>query len=182
MTLLDYPKCPVCFKTVSLKQLWRIARTSRGGLLIGRIGIACPSCGAKLRVVQTLSIVCAVAPYALVIAGALYFGDAPRTNRLRNFSDFDVVVLMGVLLLLPYWLIPRLARLRVLQSGETVEFPLEKVSKEALATIDESDIDADSSNITPEGSAWICNRCGEENPGTFEICWKCQTAKPNQSS
>jgi hypothetical protein len=23
-------------------------------------------------------------------------------------------------------------------------------------------------------SAWKCNYCGEENPGEFDVCWKCQ--------
>ena len=23
--------------------------------------------------------------------------------------------------------------------------------------------------------AWICNKCNEENDGSFETCWKCQT-------
>ena len=27
-------------------------------------------------------------------------------------------------------------------------------------------------NRTP---AWICNKCNEENNGSFETCWKCQT-------
>ena len=29
-------------------------------------------------------------------------------------------------------------------------------------------------------SAWICVECGEENDGSFEICWNCQHEKrPN---
>ena len=26
-----------------------------------------------------------------------------------------------------------------------------------------------------EKSAWICSECKEENEGSFEICWKCQS-------
>lgn len=26
---------------------------------------------------------------------------------------------------------------------------------------------------TGRGSGWCCAACGEENPGTFEMCWKC---------
>lgn len=26
---------------------------------------------------------------------------------------------------------------------------------------------------TRQGDAWRCGACGEDNPGTFETCWKC---------
>lgn len=31
-------------------------------------------------------------------------------------------------------------------------------------------------------SIWRCSRCGEENPGQFELCWSCgeELAKPNR--
>jgi len=25
---------------------------------------------------------------------------------------------------------------------------------------------------------WVCPRCREENPGTFELCWKCEAPRP----
>ena len=28
---------------------------------------------------------------------------------------------------------------------------------------------------TPSGPDWKCEHCGEENPGSFEICWQCST-------
>lgn len=24
---------------------------------------------------------------------------------------------------------------------------------------------------------WVCDKCAEENDGSFDFCWKCQTAK-----
>jgi hypothetical protein len=24
--------------------------------------------------------------------------------------------------------------------------------------------------------SWVCGHCGEENEGTFDVCWKCQSA------
>lgn len=24
---------------------------------------------------------------------------------------------------------------------------------------------------------WVCNKCEEQNEGSFELCWKCQTEK-----
>jgi hypothetical protein len=35
--------------------------------------------------------------------------------------------------------------------------------------------DAADSNAGP---AWTCPGCGEENPGNFEECWKCQRNRP----
>lgn len=26
--------------------------------------------------------------------------------------------------------------------------------------------------------AWVCGRCQEENDGSFETCWKCQSERP----
>lgn len=28
------------------------------------------------------------------------------------------------------------------------------------------------------GSSWVCSNCSEENEGSFEICWRCQSARP----
>ena len=33
--------------------------------------------------------------------------------------------------------------------------------------------------INPEPkAAWVCPQCNEENAGSFDFCWNCQTAKP----
>ena len=33
--------------------------------------------------------------------------------------------------------------------------------------------------INPEPkSAWTCPQCNEDNAGSFDFCWNCQTAKP----
>ncbi|MGB0495781.1 MAG: DUF2007 domain-containing protein [Kangiellaceae bacterium] len=29
-----------------------------------------------------------------------------------------------------------------------------------------------------EKSSWVCSECQEENEGSFEICWKCQSDSP----
>lgn len=30
----------------------------------------------------------------------------------------------------------------------------------------------------PTGADWKCAACGEENPGTFEVCWSCGGGRP----
>lgn len=33
--------------------------------------------------------------------------------------------------------------------------------------------------VNPEPQAmWICSQCKEENAGSFDFCWNCQSAKP----
>lgn len=33
--------------------------------------------------------------------------------------------------------------------------------------------------VNPEQKAnWVCPKCTEENAGSFDFCWNCQTAKP----
>lgn len=32
-----------------------------------------------------------------------------------------------------------------------------------------------SDDSKPAGPPWTCEKCGEENPGEFEVCWKCQS-------
>jgi hypothetical protein len=36
------------------------------------------------------------------------------------------------------------------------------------------------SNLPPHDarSEWVCPQCQEENPGTFEICWQCESERP----
>lgn len=35
-------------------------------------------------------------------------------------------------------------------------------------------IEKDISNAT-EKQPWVCGKCSEENDGSFEVCWKCQS-------
>lgn len=32
---------------------------------------------------------------------------------------------------------------------------------------------------TPVGADWTCSFCSEINPGNFELCWNCKTARPS---
>ncbi|MDP2126778.1 MAG: DUF2007 domain-containing protein [Pseudohongiella sp.] len=36
-------------------------------------------------------------------------------------------------------------------------------------------------NQAPKDS-WVCSSCNEENDGSFEVCWNCQSAAPGQTS
>lgn len=41
----------------------------------------------------------------------------------------------------------------------------------------DGDGDATDSAQVPAGPSWRCGKCGEENPGNFEMCWKCEAAR-----
>jgi hypothetical protein len=44
----------------------------------------------------------------------------------------------------------------------------EVLAKEIIATMN-----------TESEEEWFCGNCGEKNAGSFELCWSCQTEKPN---
>jgi hypothetical protein len=53
MSLLDVPRCPNCNSIIDLTELWDAAPKSQGGSLIVRpVGLACPTGGVKLKVLQ----------------------------------------------------------------------------------------------------------------------------------
>jgi len=53
MLLLDVPRCPNCNSEVALKELWDAAPKNHGGsVIVMPVGIACPTCGVKLKVLQ----------------------------------------------------------------------------------------------------------------------------------
>lgn len=37
-------------------------------------------------------------------------------------------------------------------------------------------IETEVENPAPK-SSWVCGNCNEENAGSFELCWKCQTGR-----
>jgi len=55
----------------------------------------------------------------------------------------------------------------------------------ALCVMDDADYDRAvmilKEHLAPKAAAppsdWVCS-CGEENPGTFEVCWACGQARP----
>ncbi|WP_395746334.1 putative signal transducing protein [Prosthecobacter sp.] len=57
-----------------------------------------------------------------------------------------------------------------------------------LCLVDEADFEQASALLRPHQMSdethftaeedWLCPACKESNPASFEVCWKCQTAKP----
>lgn len=36
--------------------------------------------------------------------------------------------------------------------------------------------------LAKEATSWTCSKCAEHNAGSFETCWKCQTARVEQQN
>jgi hypothetical protein len=181
MSLLELPRCPNCNSEIALKKLWEAAPKNRGGVSIIRpVGLACPTCGMKLRVLQKRLLwglaVAYVVPIAVVVP--LFAHMSPMlTYQARRvvLAALVVVVTFGAFRLLKHF-IPRLLRVRILGSEEKVVFPLAKIEVQAEET---EAIDVSGLEPTDEDQAgWTCKSCGEENPGNFNECWKCLTLRP----
>jgi hypothetical protein len=95
-----------------------------------------------------------------------------------------MALFLGGFILQARWT-PRLLRLRFVNDGETVESPLviraSDLAEEraADAKLLEEQLELESPDVGKP--AWTCAKCREENPGNFDICWKCQAARPEGS-
>jgi hypothetical protein len=180
MSLLDPPRCPNCTSEIALKELWEAAPKNRGGLAIIRaVGMACPICGMRLRVLQSSLLlglaIAYVVPIAIVGTVTLMAQWANGRERRLVYLGVLTVVYIGAFRLLKH-LIPKLLRVRILRPDEKVDFPLATPARRAEET---QDVDASSLEQTDdERPEWTCKSCGEENPGNFNECWKCLAMKP----
>jgi hypothetical protein len=176
MSLLDPPRCPNCNSDIDLTELWRAAPKS-GDAIVDRVALACPTCGVKLRVLQTRSYVIGLLafmiPFALA-AVAIYLVPVARGSMNDIIrKGILLVVLFGIIRLHKRY-IPRLLTVRLLRDNEPARFPL------APSTVPEPEGEVPSSNaldlepIQDDQPVWVCPTCHEENPGNFNECWKCQ--------
>ena len=139
MALLQKCRCLQCGGALPLRILWNFARVNdshalpgfnlltRSGLLRGRIGIACPSCGARFRIVQTRIQIVRLIIWGLMFGTIWCVGEWIRRVHLPLDQKLAIPVLfagvMGV------WFferscIPPLAEVRPAADGEGLSFPL----------------------------------------------------------
>jgi hypothetical protein len=97
----------------------------------------------------------------------------------------EFIAVLGGSFVLQWRWTPRLLRLRFVNDGETVEYPLVTREKELAAEakledkLAEEQLELESPDVGKP--AWTCAKCHEENPGNFDMCWKCQAARPGAS-
>jgi hypothetical protein len=139
MSLFQEAQCLRCGGALPLRVLWDFARVNdahvfaglelltRSGLLIGKIGVVCPNCGAAFRVIQTRIYTFRAVVWAAFLGGAWYVGAWARRANLAVPQWLEVLVpLVGVcaIYLLQRIYTPRLASVREPIAGEKLIFPL----------------------------------------------------------
>jgi hypothetical protein len=146
--------------------------------LDGHVGIVCPVCGVKLRVlqggrVQVSGILVFILPVALGFFLTRLFPINSGSPSGKLALAIFAAVYIGAFFLHQH-LIPRLLTLRFLKDGESAGFPLVTLAEDLAAERKAIEED-EKTQLSPaeDGPAWTCNACGEENPGTFNECWKC---------
>ena len=160
-------RCPQCQSSLSSLHLGSPFRWPQSGLTrnFSTFGIECPSCGAKLRITQGRL---AVAWGILVVA--FFFGvrSLASIGRLAHLDTADRLQLLWAvgafigILLLPLFA-QNLWQVHVMSADEaaTISFPLGTPKAEEDAE-----------------PGWVCPKCHEKNPENFELCWKCEHARP----
>ena len=185
MDLLDPPRCPQCNLEIAMEEFWRVApKQSRGTFLSGSLGSVWPVCGVKLRVLQgrvmaSWALAFVVPFIVLTFLDSLNPVDRDSVSGKIRLIEFAAV--LGGSFVLQWRWTPRLLRLRFVNDGEAIEYPLvirarglaEDRARESKLL--EEQLELESPDVGKP--AWTCAKCREENPGNFDICWKCQTAR-----
>jgi hypothetical protein len=141
--LFAVAKCPQCSSGLPLKVLWEFSRSSayglvtRSGILRGNIGILCPNCGVKLRIVQTRIKVFVFVIWVATALGVALTGAYVRhahVNVNQQYQVWSVVALLCAIGLFQRYAVVRLAQVRLAEPGEQLGFPLSGAYKKPLAT------------------------------------------------
>ena len=139
MSFIHQPLCPQCGAELPLRALWKFAALEeskvlpglgllgKSGLLKGRIGIECPSCRVKLRIVQRRIVVVRAVAWSILAAGAGWLGSSDSHVHLittRNVELLCIFVVCAAVMLLEKVSAPYLAQVRLVQGDEQLSYPL----------------------------------------------------------
>jgi|SRR6185312_12050997 len=139
MSLLREPQCPRCGSQLPLRALWKFARLenprvlpglqllSRSGLLRGQIGIACPNCRTRFKVVQTRIRIVRFVGWTLLFAAAALFGEWTRRSSVAvdsRIEYFALAAIVCVAMIVQRVSTPYLAQVRDVRVGEQLSYPL----------------------------------------------------------
>jgi hypothetical protein len=140
MPLIHEPRCPICGSELPLRALWKFARLedtyvlpglsflNRSGLLRGKIGIACPGCRNKFKIVQTRIRIFRFLAWGLALACAEWLGEWSRQAHLgldRNVLYGGIIFVVFVLMSSQTVLTPYLAQVRLAGDEEDqLSYPL----------------------------------------------------------
>jgi hypothetical protein len=193
MGVFGDPRCPQCDALVPLGSLWQRAPKDRGGIfLVGKVGIGCPTCETKLRILQAGLVTATMGSFAALCAAFGTLGVIEHAKLGSARQDLNLLLIAPSIVA---WMILfrrygyRFARLRPVENGEKVVFPLSRPILEQPPAGQRGDrktmdVSAPShGSVEPPGGAeperppWICPECKEENPGRFDRCCICDTER-----
>jgi len=168
---VDHPvPCPACRRSVSLRLAWELTPKNRYGFLSYSTGIVCPSCGARLRIVERhakavavaiglsgLAICAVAAPWSATVAGTVAMG----------------IGAIGIGLgLYPSGYAQRFLSAELRTGTSSVDFPVERLKQElAIATGGRDE--ASEAMLQAAKEYWVCTHCGEPNPNVSGYCFSC---------
>jgi hypothetical protein len=180
MSLLPTPQCPKCGNPIAMAVLRE--RMSSYLLSLGlHVGIVCNSCGARLALNTTRPIAIAFLCFVLLCAAFFYL---PPVHR-GGYTAWHFLAILP--LLMAFLFGPAFAQVRVPRSGEglRVHGDVWKQLEEDLAPareVNRVEVETEAQRIleisAPDRAAWNCTKCRAGNPATFDLCWQCQSERP----
>jgi predicted RNA-binding Zn-ribbon protein involved in translation (DUF1610 family) len=185
VALISEPRCPQCGNSVPTRALWSASETDRFGMLRTRTGVVCSQCGIHLKVRQSRI---AILNITLLLGAGALAGYVVAHGSNKDASVLLAVLIVGTAVAFQFRYSPCFAQLEIASGvdAEKLSYPLstkatpivelddergERELKEAVASGAESE-------ATKASSPWRCESCGEDNPGNFNECWKCQAMRP----
>lgn len=162
--------CPLCSQPVPLEAVWDAAGKDRNGLLERPTGVVCPSCGARLRVVQRFG---SFAFVSLLLASLAALILVPSLFQPQLESTLPLFLLpMFFLSLSGGWLQRSFAKLELHDGSVALSFPIEEL-KQQLAEDAEEQRQLDLADAAEYETHWICSYCSQSTPIDRPACLRC---------
>ena len=169
--------CPRCFQPVPLEMAWSLTPKNRFGFLAYSTGVVCPSCGAKLRIVQR---------YSAAVLASLWILTMVAVSAAGRIGVQSGVILVFAALVLAFLLFGSarlqqlLAVLKIREGIDTVDFPVERL-KQDLSGEAQRNREAELEAAAEEIGSWVCMHCGEPTPNDCPACVHCGRSQPGMS-
>ena len=161
--------CPRCLQTVTLEMVFSLTPKNPFGFLAYSSGVVCPSCGAKLRIVQRYSAAVLASLWVLTMVAV---GAAGRVGIQSDVVLVLAALILAFLLFGSGRLQRRFAVLKIREGIATVDFPVERLNQELSGEAQrnrEAELEAAAETI----DSWVCMHCGEPTPSDCPACVHC---------
>ncbi len=185
--MFDFPRCPVCRGELPVRELFRRAPRESHGIFAPRVGLRCERCQTDLVLQRWRAYPVVFGIYALVGLLLMFFIAEKRARSSPGITH-PVFFFIGIFAAVVGVqvardrLLQRCSSFRTLKRDETVDWTLtEQLRADRTAQIIEDAGEVrESADVSDVTAPWRCEKCGEENPPEFRICWKCETSIPER--